>query len=330
MTGALAPGYVVRPPHVDDAEGVYGVMVATDVAEFGDAFESSLDELRADWGEMDLERDAWLVVGPDGAYAGYASVWAQRHVRLDVEVYVHPNHVGRGIGTELIRRTEARAREHVPLAPPGARVVLNNSVNALNAAACALLEREGYAPGRYFWRMEAELEEPPPTPVWPPDVTVRPGVPGADERTFYATFQEGMHDHWGHVPLPFEVWDRRRVERGGDLGLGLLALAGDEPVGAALCSVSEGVGWVDVLAVRRPWRRRGIGLALLRHALGEFFRRGTRRVALGVDAANPTGATRLYERAGMRVTKQYAVYGKELRPGAELADAEEDAGGAAP
>ena len=33
----------------------------------------------------------------------------------------------------------------------------------------------------------------------------------------------------------------------------------------------------------------------------EFFRRGERTVALGVDAQNPTGATRLYERVGMRV-----------------------------
>jgi GNAT superfamily N-acetyltransferase len=172
--------------------------------------------------------------------------------------------------------------------------------------------------------METELREPPPAPAWPPGVAARPGVPGADEQTFYATVQEAMRDHWGHVPLSFEVWDRRRIERGGDLSLWFLALAGDEPVGAALCSISEGIGWVDTLAVRRPWRRRGIGLALLHHALGEFARRETRRVVLGVDAASPTGATRLYERAGLRMTKQYAVYGKELRSGAELADAAED------
>jgi ribosomal protein S18 acetylase RimI-like enzyme len=52
--------------------------------------------------------------------------------------------------------------------------------------------------------------------------------------------------------------------------------------------------------VRRPWRRRGLGLALLRRAFGEFQRRGERLVQLGVDAASPTGATRLYERVGMR------------------------------
>jgi ribosomal protein S18 acetylase RimI-like enzyme len=75
---------------------------------------------------------------------------------------------------------------------------------------------------------------------------------------------------------------------------------------------------VNSLSVRRPWRRRGLGLALLQHAFGEFYRRDTMTVALGVDAQSLTGATRLYERAGMHVDRQYAVYEKELRPGREL------------
>jgi mycothiol synthase len=78
------------------------------------------------------------------------------------------------------------------------------------------------------------------------------------------------------------------------------------------------MGWVDDLAVRRSWRRRGLGMALLHHSFGEFYRRGTRKVALEVDSQNLTGATRLYERAGMHATRQYDVYEKELRAGEEL------------
>src|SRR5215468_1533170 len=77
----------------------------------------------------------------------------------------------------------------------------------------------------------------------------------------------------------------------------------------AFCS---GAGVVGALGVRKPWRRRGIAQALLHHAFGEFYRRGKRRVALGVDAENPTGATRLYERAGMHVAFEAVTYGKEL------------------
>jgi hypothetical protein len=35
-------------------------------------------------------------------------------------------------------------------------------------------------------------------------------------------------------------------------------------------------------------------------------------VGLGVDARNPTGATRLYERAGMHVTYEAIAFKKEL------------------
>jgi len=41
-------------------------------------------------------------------------------------------------------------------------------------------------------------------------------------------------------------------------------------------------------------------------------------VGLGVDAQSLTGATRLYEKAGIRVERQYDVYEKELRPGKDL------------
>jgi ribosomal protein S18 acetylase RimI-like enzyme len=73
--------------------------------------------------------------------------------------------------------------------------------------------------------------------------------------------------------------------------------------------------------VRRPWRKRGLGLALLNHSFGEFYRRGYRRVGLGVDAQNLTGALRLYEKAGMRAdpARRFSVYEKELRLGVDLA-----------
>jgi mycothiol synthase len=62
----------------------------------------------------------------------------------------------------------------------------------------------------------------------------------------------------------------------------------------------------------------GLGMALLRHSFGEFYHRSARKVALEVDSQNLTGATRLYERAGMHATRQYDIYEKELRTGEEL------------
>jgi ribosomal protein S18 acetylase RimI-like enzyme len=64
--------------------------------------------------------------------------------------------------------------------------------------------------------------------------------------------------------------------------------------------------------VRKPWRGRGLGLALL----GEVFRllaeRGCAAVRLWVDAQNTTGALRVYERAGMRQERHIMAFQRPL------------------
>lgn len=64
--------------------------------------------------------------------------------------------------------------------------------------------------------------------------------------------------------------------------------------------------------MHREWRRRGVGLALLRHAFGAFYRCGAQVVGLSVDAESLTGTPRLFERAGMQVKRSYILYQKEL------------------
>ena len=78
------------------------------------------------------------------------------------------------------------------------------------------------------------------------------------------------------------------------------------------------MGYVNVLGVRRPWRKKGLGLALLQHSFGEFYQRGCKRAGLGVDADSLTGATRLYERGGMHVDRQFCLYKKVLREGEDI------------
>jgi mycothiol synthase len=324
VSDLLAGGYTIRRPEMGEAAAVHALIVASDLDEFGESHGYGLDDIEADWKQLDLGQDAWMVIAADGAVAGYGYVLDRRHVWMDVEVYVHPLHFGQGIGTTLVRLAETRAREHIALAPSGTRVVVNNWINALNPQACSLLEREGYMPVRYFSRMEIDLSEEPPVASLPEGMIVRSGEADEDLRVFYETSEEAMADHWGHVAISFEQWRSRHARSSFDPALWFLVLDHGEPVAAALCTISDGIGWVDTLAVRRTWRRRGLGFALLTHAFRELYGRGIRRVALAVDAENPTGATRLYERAGMRISQQYAAYGKELRAGIQLADVGED------
>ncbi len=257
-----------------------------------------------------------IVVTPRERIVGYAALFNRENVRMYVDAHVHPEYCDRGIGTYLARTGEARARQQVPEAPSGVRVSLFNSISNDNDAARALLEGKGYSVTRHFWRMQIDMDEAPAATEWPDGIAVRTFIPGQDDYTTFEAMQEAFQDHWGHIPWRFETWQQLMIKREDfDPSLWFLAMDGDEIAGGSLCFSYSHEGWVDELGVRRPWRRRGLGLALLRHSFREFYRRGQRKVALGVDSQNTTGATRLYQRAGMRVARQYDSYQKELRPG---------------
>jgi ribosomal protein S18 acetylase RimI-like enzyme len=114
--------------------------------------------------------------------------------------------------------------------------------------------------------------------------------------------------------MPFEEWKRLRLDAPeADTSVWFVAWDGDEIAGVIRCDTEKfGGGFVGALTVRKPWRGRGIGMALLRRAFREFHRRGVPHVSLGVDAQNSSGATRLYERAGMRVVSEDVVFTKQL------------------
>jgi ribosomal protein S18 acetylase RimI-like enzyme len=131
--------------------------------------------------------------------------------------------------------------------------------------------------------------------------------------------EEAFSDHWGHAPHPYEFWETRMHGHDDfDPTLWLIAWAGNEVAGYSLCRYRQGIGWVATLGVRRPWRKQGLGMALLQQSFSEFYQRGEKVIGLTVDASNPTGATRLYERAGMKVANEYVFYEKEFRPGREI------------
>jgi ribosomal protein S18 acetylase RimI-like enzyme len=138
---------------------------------------------------------------------------------------------------------------------------------------------------------------------------------------------ESFSDHFGHIETPFEEGLERFKHfamgyESFDPTLWFLAMDGNEVAGISLCRKNSydnpDLGWVNTLGVRRAWRKRGIGLALLRHSFGELYRRGKRMAGLGVDAENLTGALRLYENAGMHAHLSFDLFEKEIRAGKEI------------
>ena len=296
----------VRAPTDADFDEVLALCRAADIAVYGDS-DWTAGDLRDEWDDHARERVAW-VLELGGRLAGYASFDDRGGGRLTGDGYVHPELRGRGVGSRIVDLYEARAQEL------GSGRTLESAALVGDGTAEELFRGRGYEPARVFWRMVAELSTEPPPPVWPEGIEAGP-LQLTDVRAFHSALTEAFVDEWGFRAEPFEEFERRRLhaERF-DPSLCLVAKDGDEIAGLALNDwKSNGDwGWIGTLAVRSAWRRRGIGEALLRASFLEFFRRGERRVALGVDAQNPTGATRLYERAGMRVLWQAVVYRKDL------------------
>lgn len=166
--------------------------------------------------------------------------------------------------------------------------------------------------------MVIDLDESPLQPRPPEGLRIRPYLKGPDDRPTWEAVEEAFDDHWGNVRDTFEEWSEMYERETFDPALWFLAVEGDQIAGASLCSDRGDMGWVGSLSVRRPWRRRGVASALLHHTFGEFYRRGQRRIGLGVDASSLTGATRVYERVGMRVDQRTVMYSKMLRDGVEV------------
>ncbi len=98
-----------------------------------------------------------------------------------------------------------------------------------------------------------------------------------------------------------------------DPALWCVVRAGDEIAAGTICTADTyGGGFVQILFTRRPWRKQGIGQALLADAFRRLWERGERSVGLGVDAASDSGAFRLYERAGMTPRLGWVMYEKEV------------------
>jgi mycothiol synthase len=316
---SIDPSLKLRPVQWDDLEAVTQLIYDACAAD-GDAIVAvTAEELRHEWETpgFDLGRDAFLVERIDGRVVGYEEFFNEYgHARLRTDGYVHPDFKGRGIGTSLLRRIEQRAREEIALAQPDVRVSLHSTTDQKDVAGLHLHKNEGYQPLRYHWRMEIVLEGPPPAPKFPEGIELRPFIKGEHDVAAWQAQNEAWRDHWGSHDLTLEEWKRDRFEDPEfDPTLWQIAWDGEEVAGFSFNRYRMGIGWIRTLGVRRPWRKRGLGEALLLQSFGEFYGRGTTTIGLGVDAQNPTGATRLYQKVGMRIASEYVTYEKELRPG---------------
>ena len=306
MSEDLPEGFESSRPAMGEAAEVAALVAEMELAQEGEAETTAADILR-DWALIDTDQDAWLV-RRGGKLAAYGAVEA--HPRGAVaDGFVHPDTTGRGVGRFLVRAMEARASE---LARRG---FLQNSVSLNDEAGQRLLEAEGYQPVRRFLRMLVELDGSPAVPELP-GISIR-NLRLGEEAVFHSVFERAFAAHWGHVPMTSGRWWARMAAGGSDdISLFFVAERDGEVVGEISCHAERfGVGFVTTLGVLPEARGLGIGRALLLRAFAAFWERGQPRVGLAVDADNETGATGLYEAAGMRLAFGAITFEKPLGTG---------------
>lgn len=321
------PDFTLRPATFDDLPELVELFNRASRSVGGEA-EFSVEGYTVEWqiAEFSFEENTRVAVMPDGKLGGVIERWNfAPHVMNWLWARVAPELRGQGIGTALMAWAEERARASIHLAPAEAMVNLRAGCQNNDEATKSLLIDLGFSVLRLSLTMERSLKDELPEPVLPPNIIIRPMRPG-EERAVYAADQEAFRDHWGFVEQPFEEGFARSQNYNQsnphyDPSLWFLAMDGDEIAGMSLCypqTQDFPDGWVASLAVRRPWRKQGLGLALLHHSFQALRERGLSRIGLSVDAQSLTGATRLYERAGMHATREFVLFEKVLRDGVDL------------
>jgi mycothiol synthase len=234
---------------------------------------------------------------------------------------VEPAWQHRGLGRELLRRGEQRLREVAAAHTRATAQLFSVYTPVQRAGKVALFTRAGYTPARHFYMMERpKLDDLPQVPL-PAGLALRPVV-AADLRTIWEANEEAFRDHWGFAPRPDEYFEAWRSAPHHDHSLWQVAwdAASQQVAGVAVNVINPGLnaqfgrllGTVEELSVRRPWRNRGLGRALLAASLCELRARGMAVAAIGVDSEHPTGAPHLYESVGFRTVTQSLVLRKPL------------------
>ena len=303
----LPDGYAFRAPTPGDLDAVAAVLIADDLDDAGEVVLDA-DFLLTWWNRSDFElaTDAWVIVDDADAIVAYGQVMRDEPGIVGSWGIVHPAQRGRGLGPLLLDRIEDRADQLLAEAPDPR---FRHSVNAGDRAAASMLRLRGLHPVRHFWHMGIDLTGRVDPGHLPEGIEIGGIEPPTDLPAMHGVLTAAFAQDWGYHPDPFDRWAEDYASGPNyDPTLWLIARDGRTTVGALTANASGDHGWIGEVGVLATHRGRGIAGALLRRSFSTFAARGVGRVMLNVDAENPTGATALYEREGMRIIKRWDLW----------------------
>lgn len=313
------PGWTTRRPTFDDIPAILALVHASDIAAVGEPDFSAEDVREAlTTPHTDPAQDCWLAVDPEGEVVGWTYPENPSGGARDfIEVYVHPER-GRPAQRPLLDLMLARVAERAAgfgraavTARAGAIPTETHWIDTLTAAGFTFVKR--------YARMRRDLDGVATQPPAPPEgVGIRP-VRADDDgemRRFHAVIEEAFTDTGEHPPIDYDSWRAQLAKLPSVAYDEWLVAEADGRWAGVLHSADQALdrneGWVKMLAVLRPYRRRGVGAALLRHAFAVYAAKGRTGAGLGVDLTNPTRPATLYRSVGMSPVYEADMFEREV------------------
>ena len=302
-------GYRVR-----DVDPVADISVAAAIQEACDQFDVGFADNEETWVRDDWNgsshRGAWIVEDASGEPVAFATLAAtDPAASIDAYGAILPAHRA-ALRVPFIEQLEAWARRIAVGAPT--MIMPFATTEAVGPVAESL----GFVFSRAFWHMERPIDAAFQAIAPPSGVRLRPYRSPEDDRLGWELLEETFAGHYAIDPKTYEAYRHDMLEHERwDPSLVAFAEIDTGPVGIVVGEIVDGVGWIDDVGVRAEARGRGIGRALLEHGFALLGARRVDRIQLNVDSQNATGATRLYERAGMTIRRSFDCYEKALGPG---------------
>lgn len=325
----LPKGFTSRSAHFDDIPMIVTMLNQTT----NDNHESFfVEDMQTEWRTPDFEisRSVQLVFSDEEQLVGYIEVWDIDNppVRPTIWGRVHPDFTQHGIGHYLMMWAENRAKQAISRCPDEMRVSYQCGCDNHHIDTQKLFASMGLHYYRDSWDMEITLTTEPPTVTAPDGFIIRDYRHPDEFRDVILANEEAFEDHLGYVKKSpdqhLEQWQHLiDTDPYFDSSLWFVAehIESGEIAGVSICRprawTDPNKAYLGSLSVRRPYRRKGLAMALLKHTFRAFWLRRTPIITLSVGADNLTGATQLYKKVGMHVTRHLMMYEKELRAGVE-------------
>ena len=279
--------------------------------------------------DFDPYNDAFVVLDEDQSMVGHARLDlrdAPLQGRFYAHTVMHPDWRDEAIEELLLEQLWSAAQRRRPML--GSKPVQFRTYCAAHQGKrISLFESLGLRPVRYDLHMVCHPLANLPDPALPPGITVRPYSRGEDDESALEVVNAAFADVMDFAAVTLQDFRHWIDDPAFHDHLSFVALDAQEMVGLCLCTVGEGRatligrrdGTIDSFCVRREYRRRGLGSALLLTSLQAFKRAGLESATLDTNTENPTEAIRLYEQAGFREAWRWVTFGKEMGSEATLA-----------